>query len=131
MRGVALGLLIACVTSLNVTIAIVTKLGDSIAGVASSFTETDVSVLSEFGAGLSLPIMEDSSGVAENIRLFKIIVSILILILVWGVSVISNRLRGGGNTTALGQSIQLLWVAGIASYITSLILSMASSIFNV
>ena len=66
MRGVALGLLIACVTSLNVTIAIVTKLGDSIAGVASSFTDTDVSVLSEFGAGLSLPIMEDSSGVEEN-----------------------------------------------------------------
>ena len=131
MRGVALGLLIACVTSLNVTIAIVTKLGDSIAGVASSFTDTDVSVLSEFGAGLSLPIMEDSSGVAENIRLFKIIVSILILILVAGVSIISNRLRGGGNTTALGQSIQLLWVAGIASYITSLILSMASSVFNV
>tara|TARA_B110000967_G_scaffold159893_1_gene165648 strand:+ start:3689 stop:5491 length:1803 start_codon:yes stop_codon:yes gene_type:complete len=131
MRGVALGLLIACVTSLNVTISIVTKLGDSIAGVASSFTDTDVSVLSEFGAGLSLPIMDDASGVEENIRLFKIIVSILILFQVWAVSVISNRLRGGGNTTALGQSIQLLWVAGITSYATSLILSMASSLFNV
>jgi archaellum biogenesis protein FlaJ (TadC family) len=75
--------------------------------------------------------MKDASGVEENIRLFKIIVSILILILVWAVSVISNRLRGGGTTTALGQSIQLLWVAGIASYLTSLVLSTASSLFNV
>ena len=58
MRGVALGLLIASVTSLNVTIAIVLKLGDSIAGVASNFTDTDVSVLSEFGAGLALPVMK-------------------------------------------------------------------------
>ena len=88
-------------------------------------------MLAEFGAGLSLPIMKDASGVEENIRLFKIIVSILILILVWAVSVISNRLRGGGKATALGQAIQLLWVAGIASYVTSLILSAASSMFNV
>ena len=131
MRGVALGLLIACVTSLNVTIAIVTKLGDSIAGVASSLADTGPTVLAEFGAGLSLPIMKDASGVEENIRLFKIIVSILILILVWAVSIISNRLRGGGKATALGQAIQLLWVAGIASYVTSLILSAASSMFNV
>tara|TARA_B100001093_G_scaffold40854_1_gene34753 strand:- start:6335 stop:8128 length:1794 start_codon:yes stop_codon:yes gene_type:complete len=131
MRGVALGLLIACVTSLNVTIAIVMKLGSSIAGVASSFTDTDVSVLSEFGAGLSLPIMEDASGVDENIRLFKIIVSVLILFQVWAVSSISNRLRGGGKITSLGQAIQLLWIAGITSYITSLILEAASSIFGV
>jgi archaellum biogenesis protein FlaJ (TadC family) len=75
--------------------------------------------------------MDDASGVEENIRLFKIIVSILILFQVWAVSVISNRLRGGGKTTALGQSIQLLWVAGIASYVTSLVLAMASSMFNV
>ena len=131
MRGVALGLLIACVTSLNVTIAIVTKLGDSIAGVALDLADTGPTVLAEFGAGLSLPIMKDASGVEENIRLFKIIVSILILILVWAVSIISNRLRGGGKATALGQAIQLLWVAGIASYVTSLILSAASSMFNV
>ena len=42
MRGTALGLLIATVTSLNVTIAIVLKLGDSIAGVAEGFVDTDV-----------------------------------------------------------------------------------------
>ena len=131
MRGVALGLLIASVTSLNVTIAIVLKLGDSIAGVASNFTDTDVSVLTEFGAGLALPVMEDASGVPENIRMFKIIVSILILFQVMAVSIISNRLRGGIRTTAMGQGIQLLWVAGITSYITSLVLEAASSIFGV
>ena len=131
MRGVALGLLIASVTSLNVTIAIVLKLGDSIAGVASNFTDTDVSVLSEFGAGLALPVMEDASGVPENIRMFKIIVSILILFQVMAVSIISNRLRGGIRTTAMGQGIQLLWVAGITSDITSLVLEAASSVFGV
>jgi len=131
MRGVALGLLIASVTSLNVTIAIVLKLGDSIAGVASNFTDTDISALSEFGAGLALPVMEDASGVGENIRMFKIIVSILILFQVAAVSIISNRLRGGVRTTALGQAIQLLWIAGITSYITSLILEAASAVFGV
>ena len=131
MRGVALGLLIASVTSLNVTIAIVLKLGDSIAGVASNFTDTDVTALAEFGAGLALPVMEDASGVGENIRMFKIIVSILILFQVVAVSIISNRLRGGTPTTAMGQGIQLLWVAGITSYITSLVLEAASSVFGV
>jgi flagellar protein FlaJ len=131
MRGVALGLLIASVTSLNVTIAIVLKLGDSIAGVAENFTDTDVGALAEFGAGLALPVMEDASGVGENIRMFKIIVSILILFQVIAVSIISNRLRGGIWTTAMGQGIQLLWVAGITSYITSLVLEAASAVFGV
>ena len=131
MRGVALGLLIACVTSLNVTISIVMRLGDSIAGIATTFTENSNVDLAQFGAQIALPIMDDASGVEENIRLFKIIVSILILFQVWAVSIISNRLRGGGMTTALGQSIQLLWVAGITSYITSLILESAAALFNV
>ena len=131
MRGVALGLVIASVTSLNVTIAIVLKLGDSIAGVASNFSDTDVTALSDFGAGLALPVMEDASGVGENIRMFKIIVSILILFQVIAVSIISNRLRGGIWTTAMGQGIQLLWIAGITSYITSLVLEAASSVFGV
>ena len=131
MRGVALGLLIACVTSLNVTISIVMRLGDSIAGIATTFTENSNVDLAQFGAQIALPIMVDAAGVEENIRLLKIIVSILILFQVWAVSIISNRLRGGGMTTALGQSIQLLWIAGITSYITSLILESAAALFNV
>ena len=43
MWGVAIGLLIASVTSLNVTISIILQLGDAIAGVATNLTGTDVS----------------------------------------------------------------------------------------
>ena len=131
MWGVAIGLLIASVTSLNVTISIVLQLGDAIAGVASGLADTDVSALSDFGGGVALPVMEDSSSVGENIRMFKIVVSILILIQVAAVSMIATRLRGGGMTSALGQSINLLWVAGLTSLVTSFILDAASSIFSV
>tara|TARA_B100000767_G_scaffold272523_1_gene300394 strand:- start:7380 stop:9182 length:1803 start_codon:yes stop_codon:yes gene_type:complete len=131
MWGVAIGLLIACVTSLNVTIAIVLQLGDAIAGVASGLTETDVSALSDFGGGVALPVMEDASSVGENIRMFKIVVSILVLIQVLAVSLIATRLRGGGFTSALGQSISFLWIAGLTSLLTAVILDAASSIFSV
>lgn len=131
MWGVAIGLLIASVTSLNVTIAIVLQLGDAIAGVASGLADTDVSALSDFGGGVALPVMEDASSVGENIRMFKIVVSILILVQVIAVSMIATRLRGGGKTSALGQSINLLWIAGLASLLTSVILDAASSIFSV
>ena len=132
MWGVAIGLLIASVTSLNVTIAIVLQLGEAVAGVASGITDNaDVSALADFGAGIALPIMEDSSSVETNIRMFKIIVSILILGQVVAVSLIATRLRGGGLTSALGQAIQLLWVAGIASFITAVLLERASSVFGI
>ena len=132
MWGVAIGLLIASVTSLNVTIAIVLQLGEAVAGVASGITDNaDVSALADFGAGIALPIMEDSSSVDTNIRMFKIIVSILILGQVTAVSLIATRLRGGGLTSALGQAIQLLWVAGIASFVTAVLLERASSVFGI
>jgi flagellar protein FlaJ len=131
MAGVSLGLLIASVTSLNVTIAIVLKLGEAIAGVATGFTETDVGALADFGAGVALPVMEDASSVGDNIRMFKIIVSILILGQIAAVSVIATRLRGGGRVSALGQIIKLIWVAGITSYITAILLDAATSVFSV
>jgi flagellar protein FlaJ len=131
MWGVAIGLLIASVTSLNVTISIVLQLGDAIAGVASGLVDTDVSALSDFGGGVALPVMEDSSSVGENIRMFKIVVSILILIQVLAVSLIATRLRGGGFSSALGQSISFLWIAGLTSLLTAVILDAASSIFSV
>ena len=131
MWGVAIGLLIASVTSLNVTIAIVLQLGEAIAGVASGLADTDVSALSDFGGGVALPVMEDASSVEENIKMFKLVVSILILVQVIAVSMIATRLRGGGKTSALGQSINLLWIAGLASLFTSVILDAASSIFSV
>ena len=131
MWGVALGLMISSVASLNVTISIVLQLGETIAGVAGNFTDTDVSMLSDFGAGLALPVMEDPTGVADNIRMFKIIVSIIILSQIICVSIIATRLRGGTKTSALGQMIILTYVAGIASFLTALLLEQASAVFGI
>ncbi|MBT5453604.1 MAG: hypothetical protein HOK85_01995, partial [Euryarchaeota archaeon] len=118
MWGVALGLLISSVAALNVTTAIVLQLGESIAGVAGGLTETDVSALSNFGAGVALPVMEDASSVDDNIRMFKIIISLLILMQVIAVSSIATRLRGGTRSSAVGQMILLTWVSGLASLLT-------------
>lgn len=131
MWGVALGLLISSVASLNVTTAIVLQLGEAIAGVASGLVDTDVSMLTEFAGGIALPVMEDASSVEDNIRMFKIIISILILMQVVAVSSIATRLRGGTRTSAIGQMIQLTWVAGLASLFTAIVLDQASSIFSV
>lgn len=131
MWGVALGLLVASVTSLNVTISIVLQLGEAIAGVASGLASTDVGALQDFGSGIALPVMEDATSVDDNIRMFKVIVSILVLGQIIAVSAIATRLRGGGKTSAAGQAIQLLWVAGITSWITAVLLEGASSVFGV
>jgi len=131
MWGVALGLLISSVASLNVTTAIVLQLGEAIAGVATGLVDTDVSTLSDFGGGVALPVMEDASSVDDNIRMFKIIISILILMQVVAVSSIATRLRGGTKTSAVGQMIQLTWIAGLASWFTAVLLERASSIFSV
>ena len=131
MWGVALGLLISSVASLNVTTAIVLQLGEAIAGVASGLVDTDVSMLTEFAGGIALPVMEDASSVEDNIRMFKIIISLLILMQVVAVSSIATRLRGGTRMSAVGQMIQLTWVAGLASFFTAIVLDQASSIFSV
>ncbi len=131
MWGVAFGLLISTVVSLNVTISIVLQLGETIAGVATSIAETtDIGSISDAAGDFVLPVMEDPTAVADNILMFKIIASILVLVQVLAVSFIATRLRGGGYTSALGQMIQLLWVAALASLISSFILDGASSMFS-
>jgi archaellum biogenesis protein FlaJ (TadC family) len=131
MSGVSLGLLIATVVSLNVTISIVLQLGETIAGVATGLSETtDIASITQSAGGFALPVMENPGAVEENIILFKIIVSILILVQVLAVSFIATRLRGGGFTSALGQIIKLLWIAAIASLVSSFILDGASSMFT-
>ena len=131
MWGVAFGLLISSVVSLNVTISIVLQLGETIAGVASSIAETtDIGSISDAAGDFVLPVMEDPTAVEDNIMMFKIIASILILVQVLAVSLIATRLRGGGFTSAIGQMIQLLWVAAVASLISSFILDGASSMFS-
>ena len=131
MWGVAIGLLISSVASLNVTTSIVLQLGDAIAGVASGLVDTDVGALSEFSGGIALPVMEDASSVDDNIRMFKIIISLLILMQVVTVSSIATRLRGGTRMSAVGQMVQLTLVAGFASLFTAIVLEQASSIFSV
>ena len=117
--------------SLNVTTAIVLQLGEAIAGVASGLVDTDVGTLTEFAGGIALPVMEDATSVDDNIRMFKIIISLLILMQVVAVSSIATRLRGGTRTSAIGQMVQLTWVAGLASFFTAIVLDQASSIFSV
>ena len=131
MWGVALGLLISSVAALNVTTAIVLQLGEAIAGVASGLTDTDVSALSEFGAGVALPVMEDASSVDDNIRMFKVIISLLILMQVVAVSSIATRLRGGTRSSAVGQMILLTWISGLASLLTAIMLENASGVFGI
>lgn len=130
MWGVALGLLISSVATLNVTTAIVVQLGEAVAGVAEGLVGTDVGALSEFGAGVALPVMEDASSVEDNIRYFKIIVSLLILMQVVAVSSIATRLRGGTRTSAVGQMVLLTWIAGLASLLSAVILDNARSVFS-
>ncbi len=130
MWGVAIGLLISSVTSLNVTISIVIQLGESIASVAGTLTETDIGALSESAGGFALPAMEEAEAVDQNITMFKLVASGLILAQVFAVSLIATRLRGGGATSGLGQSVQLLWIAGITSLFTSLILERATGLFG-
>ena len=131
MWGVALGLLISTVVSLNVTISIVLQLGETIAGVATSIAEsTDIGSITDAAGGFVLPVMEDPTAVDDNIFMFKVIASILILVQVLAVSFIATRLRGGGFTSAIGQMIQLLWIAALASLVSSFILDGASSMFT-
>lgn len=131
MWGVALGLLISSVVSLNVTISIVLQLGETIAGVAQSIADsTDIGSITDAAGGFVLPVMEDPSAVQDNITAFKIIASILILIQILAVSLIATRLRGGGYTSAVGQMIQLTWIAAIASLVSSYILDGATSLFT-
>ena len=131
MWGVALGLLISSVVSLNVTISIVLQLGETIAGVAQSIADsTDISSITDAAGGFVLPVMEDPSAVEDNITMFKIIASILIVIQIFTVSLIATRLRGGGYTSAVGQMIQLTWIAAISSLVSAYILDGATSLFT-
>jgi len=74
--------------------------------------------------------MEDASSVEDNIRYFKIVVSLLILMQVMTVSSIATRLRGGTRTSAVGQMVLLTWVAGLASLASAIILEGARSVFS-
>ena len=131
MWGTSLGLLIATITSLNITIYIVRGLGESISGVASGLTDVDLSSVTEGAAGFGLPALDDNTVIDQNIYLFKVVISILIILQILIMSAIGNRLRGGGWSTTLGQGVQMLWLSAIVSFITSLILDWSSGLFGI
>ncbi|MBJ99730.1 MAG: hypothetical protein CMB48_01870 [Euryarchaeota archaeon] len=131
MWGTSLGLLIATITSLNITIYIVRGLGESISGVASGLTDIDLSSVTEGAAGFGLPALDDNTVIEQNIYLFKVVISILIILQILIMSAIGNRLRGGGWSTTIGQGVQMLWLSAIVSFITSLILDWSSGLFGI
>ncbi len=130
MWGTALGLLVATVASLNVTISIVLQLGGTISGVASGFASVDVGAIADSSAGFGLPALENNAVIDENIRAFKITISILILLKVSILGAIATRLRGGGRTSAVGQMVQMVWIAGITSLITAIIMDASMGMFT-
>ena len=79
--------------------------------------------------GFGLPVLDDSTVVEENIFLFKIVVSVLVLLMIVILGLISARIRGGGITLSVGQMISMLWVAGITSYLTAVILDASIGLF--
>ena len=130
MWGTALGLLVATVASLNVTISIVLQLGGTISGVASGFTNIDVGSIADSSAGFGLPALENNAVIDENIRAFKITISLLILLKVTVLGAIATRLRGGGRTSAVGQMVQMVWIAGITSLITAMLMDASMGMFS-
>jgi archaellum biogenesis protein FlaJ (TadC family) len=130
MWGTAIGLLVATVASLNVTIAIVLQLGGTISGVASGLSGVDVDSIAAGSAGFGLPALENNAVIDENINAFKVTVSILILIKVMALGAIATRLRGGGVTSSIGQMIQMIWIAGITSLITAVLMDASMTMFS-
>ena len=135
MWGTAIGLLIATVTSLNVTNTIILELGDSIGGIAGDFTNVDLGSVTDTGAGggggFGLPALDDNTVINQNIFLFKIVVSVLIILKVITLSAISTRMRGGGFASAIGMMVQMTWIAGITSLLTVVMLESSLSMFTV
>ena len=131
MWGTSLGLLIATITSLNITIYIVRGLGSSISGVASGMSDIDLSSVTDGAAGFGLPALDDNTVIDQNIYLFKVVISFLIILQILILSAIGNRLRGGGWSTTLGQGVQMLWLSAIVSFLTAIILDWSSGIFGI
>jgi len=122
MNGVAYGLLIATIVSFNIAIAVVFQLGSNVAGVAQGMENMDFGEITTNAGGLGLPVLDDPGGVESNIALFKLVTSILIVFMVFILSSVASRLRGGGTTLALGQASTMMWVAAITSFLTGILL---------
>jgi archaellum biogenesis protein FlaJ (TadC family) len=129
MRGVSYGLLVATIVSFNIAIAVVFQLGSNVAGVAQGMEDMDVGQITSNAGGLGLPVLDDPGGVEENIALFKIVTSILIILMVLILSAIGSRLRGGGIAITLGQISSMMWIAAITSFATVILLDATLGVF--
>tara|TARA_B100000214_G_C23964446_1_gene626996 strand:- start:1608 stop:2642 length:1035 start_codon:yes stop_codon:yes gene_type:complete len=129
MRGVAYGLLISTIVSFNIAIAVVLRLGTDIASVAQGMQTMQVDQLTENAGGLGIPVLEETGAVDENIALFKLITSLLIILMVIILSAIATRLRGGGFALAMGQVSTMMWIAALTSWITVSLLDVTLGVF--
>lgn len=131
MWGTAIGLLIATVTSLNVTNTIILELGESIGGIAGGVSNVDLGSITETGSGgFGLPALDDNLVIDQNIFLFKVVISILIIVKIMVLSAIATRLRGGGWSSAVGMMVQMTWIAAITSLATVIVLESSLSMFS-
>ena len=129
MRGVAYGLLISTIVSFNIAIAVVLRLGTDIASVAQGMQNMQVDQITENAGGLGIPVLEETGAVDENIALFKLITSLLIILMVIILSAIATRLRGGGFALAMGQISTMMWIAALTSWITISLLDVTLGAF--
>ena len=129
MKSVSYGILIAMIIALNITIEIVAGLGEQIAEVAAGLVQAGT----DGAAGdlaVGLPVLTDTAGVQQNILVFNITSSFLIIVVIVVLGFITARIKGGGFTLSLGQMIQMMWVAAIASGLSAFVLTNTVGIFT-
>ena len=131
MRSVSYGLLIAMIIALNITTSIISGLGETIAQVASGLVDsTGEAGTAAAGVDIALPVLGETTGVDQNIAVFQLIGSFLIVVTIFALGLITARIRGGGTTLVLGQMIQMMWLAGIANFVSSWILEQSVGLFQ-
>jgi len=131
MRSVSYGLLIAMIIALNITTSIIAGLGETIAQVAQGLVDSAGQTgTAAGGVDVALPVLSDTGGVEQNIRVFQYMGSFLIVLSIVVLGLITARIRGGGTTLVLGQMIQMMWVAGLANLFSAWILTQSVGLFQ-
>ena len=131
MRSVSYGLLIAMIIALNITTSIIAGLGETIAQVAQGLVDgAGQTGTAAGGVDVALPVLSDTGGVEQNIRVFQYMGSFLIVLSIVVLGLITARIRGGGTTLVLGQMIQMMWVAGLANLFSAWILTQSVGLFQ-
>ena len=119
------------IIALNITTSIISGLGETIAEVAAGLVESGGQAgTASSGVDIALPVLGETTGVEENIAVFQFIGSFLVVVTIFSLGMITARIRGGGTTLVLGQMIQMLWMAGIANFVSTLILEQSVGLFQ-